>query len=269
MSEVDLDGALNALASELPDEAIEAPEVLDEAVVEDNPVEQESFTGFDPSVLPDDLQQVYKSMQADYTRKTQEVAEIRRQAETFSELGVDPEQAVGVVELFQRLQSDPQFATEFVSDMQRQLEQAGYASRPVVEEAPVNNSYENLPPELASELEEMRRFRQEMAVREQQAEIEAQLESVEQQIRLSNPQYSDDDIDAIYNLAYATDGDLMAAQEQYHAIQQRLLGNYLQSKQVPQGMTPVSTGPSSSALRDFKNLDEAHKAAMEVVRNIS
>lgn len=264
-----MDGALEALTAELPDEMSEASEAVDEAIVEDNQVESESFTKFDPSILPDDLQQVYKSMQADYTRKTQEIAEMRRQAETFSELGVDPSQAVGVVELFQRLQSDPQFATEFVSDMQRQLEQAGYANAPVVEETPVDSSYENLPPELASELQEMRRFREEMAVREQQMEIEAQLEAVEQQIRVANPQYSDDDMDAIYNLAYSTDGDLMAAQERYHEIQQRLLGNYLQAKQVPEGMTPVSTGPASSALRDFKSLDEAHKAAMEVVRNIS
>lgn len=42
---------------------------------------EEKFTNIDPSTLHDDLQPFYKSMQADYTRKTQDVAELRKQAE--------------------------------------------------------------------------------------------------------------------------------------------------------------------------------------------
>jgi hypothetical protein len=97
----------------------------------------------------------------------------------------------------------------------------------------------------------------------------AELEAMESTIRTANPNYTDDDMEAVYSLAYATDGDLMAAQQQYHAIQQRLLGGYLQSKQVPHGATPAPASPSSVPHPGFKNLDEAHKAAMEVARNIS
>uniref|UniRef100_A0A6M3KJD5 Uncharacterized protein n=1 Tax=viral metagenome TaxID=1070528 RepID=A0A6M3KJD5_9ZZZZ len=34
----------------------------------------ENFTGIDPNNLPEEMQKIYKSMQADYTRKTQELA---------------------------------------------------------------------------------------------------------------------------------------------------------------------------------------------------
>ena len=76
-------------------------------------------------------------------------------------------------------------------------------------------------------------------------------------------------MDAIYSLAYSTQGDLMAAQEMYHQIQQNLLGSYLQAKTVPHGATPAPGGPSSVPPKEFGSLDDAHKAAMEAVRNIS
>jgi len=61
----------------------ESPETSEE-VNEDQAEEQSStFTEkFSPDKLPDDLKPVYKQMQADYTRKTQELAEMRR---TFDE----------------------------------------------------------------------------------------------------------------------------------------------------------------------------------------
>lgn len=268
MSEIDVDGALEALTSELPDEA---PEVMSDAtMVEDNQHEAESFTGFDPTILPEDMQQVYKSMQADYTRKTQEVAELRRQYESFSEAGVDPDAALQAVGFLQRLDSDPDFALQ-VADMIRQnagtpdVAQSNALATPEID----NNSYEGLPPTLARELEEMRMFREEMLQMQAQQESLAELEAMEQTIRTANPDYSDDDMEAIYSLAYSTDGDLMAAQQAYHAIQQRLLGNYLQAKSVPHGATPAPTAPSSVPNRAFSSLDDAHKAALEAVRNIS
>jgi hypothetical protein len=90
---------------------------------------------------------------------------------------------------------------------------------------------------------------------------------VEQEIRLSNPHYTDDDLSSIYDLAYSTDGDLSAAADAYHSIQQRVMSGYLQSKQAPMGVQPIPTGPSSIPPRQFSSLDDAHKAAMEAVRN--
>lgn len=271
MSDIDIDGALNALSADLPDEFESAEEahVADEPMVGDNQGEPESFTGFDPNVLPEDMQAVYKSMQADYTRKTQEVAELRRQYESFSEAGVDAETALQAVGFLQQLNTDPEFAQYVANQIQHNVG-APDDSQSVYDETPIiDSSYENLPPALAAELEQMRQFREEMLEMQAQQETLAELEAMENTIRTANPQYSDDDIEAIYSLAYATDGDLMAAQEQYHAIQQRLLGGYLQSKQVPHGATPAPNAPSSVPSPGFNNLEDAHKAAMEVVRNIS
>jgi hypothetical protein len=268
---IDVDGAIEALSAELPDD-YEAPVVQsesDEVLVGDNQPEAESFTGFDPNVLPEDLQTVYKSMQADYTRKTQEIAEIRRQMESFSESGVDPSEALEATQFLQRLQSDPYIAAEFANDINSRLEKMGIGQQAVQDDTPIDSGYEGLPPALAAELEEMRSFRAQMLEQQQHAEVMANLEEQEQLVRVSNPHFSDEDIDSIYSLAYSTDGDLNAAAEQYNAIQQRLLGKYMESKQVPLGAKPVPSGPNTVPASDFKSLDDAHKAAMEVVRNIS
>mgnify|MGYP003340937569 CR=1 FL=1 len=268
MSDVDIEGAMGALEAELPDE-MEGNAVGDSTGVEDHQVEPESFTKFNPNDLPEELQPFYRSMQADYTKKTQEIAEIRRQQSAFSDSGVDPKDALEAAQFFATLDSDPYAAAEFVQNMQARLEQMGIGQQVSEDFAPDNVGYEGLPPELAQEIEAMREFRAEMVMQQQQQEIIAELEVAENTIKVANPDYTDDDMEAIYSLAYATDGDLMAAQQQYHAIQQRLLGNYLQAKSVPHGATPAPNGPNSVPHRDFNSLDEAHKAAMEAVRNIS
>ena len=80
MSEIDIAGATDALAAELPESYEDGGSVVDSdnTPVGDNP-DVESFTGFDPNNLPEDLQAVYKSMQADYTRKTQDLAKQREE----------------------------------------------------------------------------------------------------------------------------------------------------------------------------------------------
>lgn len=265
MSDIDIDGALDALSSELPsdDEVTEAVETT-----ESDNQETESFTKFDPGNLPDDLQAVYRSMQGDYTRKTQEIAELRRSYDAFSENGVDPKDALEAAQFFARLDSDPHAAAEFVQNVSSRLEQLGIGQQAATDDTPDDVSYDGLPPELAAELQEMRAFREQMVAEQQRAEIAAELETTEQQIRLANPHYGEDDIEAIYSLAYA-DGNLLRAADEYHSIQQRLLGSYLQSKQVPVGATPTPSGPSSVPPAQFNSVDEAHKAAMEAVRNIS
>lgn len=267
---IDMDGALEALSAELPDEVSDGNEAVGiDANVEDNQIESESFTGFDPNALPEDMQAVYRSMQADYTRKTQEIAELRRSYESFSDAGVDPDVALQAIGFLQQLDNDPQFALEVAEAIRQNVGTPDVAQTAEAFTPDVNNSYDGLPQELQAELSEMRAFRQEMMEMQAQQETMAELEAMENTIRVSNPQYTDDDLEAIYSLAYATDGDLMAAQEQYHMIQQRLLGGYLQSKQVPHGATPAPTTPSSVPTPNFKSLDEAHKAALEAIRNIS
>lgn len=45
------------------------------------PPDEPKFTDIDPAKLPDDLKATHKSMQGDYTRKTQEIAQQRRELE--------------------------------------------------------------------------------------------------------------------------------------------------------------------------------------------
>ena len=274
MSDIDMDGAMEALQSELPD-STDVLTNLDEGFVEDQPTDGvESFTGFNPSDLPEDLQSVYRSMQGDYTRKTQEIAELRRNYEgygAFSEAGVDPSYALQAADFYRKLDTDPQFAQQVVDNIQRNLGNVGVEQQSIGD-APYNDSvnsegYDSLPPVLQQELAEMREFRNDMMFQQEQAETIAGLEYVEQEIRLSNPHYTDDDLSSIYDLAYSTDGDLSAAADAYHSIQQRVMSGYLQSKQVPMGVQSVRTGPSSVPPRQFSSLDDAHKAAMEAVRN--
>lgn len=62
--------------SEQPDEAkLDTPET---------DAQETTFTNVKPDELPEELQGIYKSLQGDYTRKTQEIAEQRRQAEQAS-----------------------------------------------------------------------------------------------------------------------------------------------------------------------------------------
>jgi len=273
MSDVDMSGAIEALQSELPDNT-DAPTNLDEGIVGDQPADDvESFTGFNPSDLPEDLQSVYRSMQGDYTRKTQEIAELRRtyeQYDAFSESGVDPNYALQAADFYKKLDTDPTFAKQVVDNIQRNLGSFGDEQQSIGD-TPYNSDngegYDSLPPVLQQELAEMREFRSDMMFQQEQAETIAGLEYVEQEIRLSNPHYTDDDLSSIYDLAYSTDGDLSAAADAYHNIQQRVMSGYLQSKQAPMGVQPIPTGPSSIPPRQFSSLDDAHKAAMEAVRN--
>jgi hypothetical protein len=273
MSDVDMNSAIEALESELPD-STDAPTNLDESIVEDQPAgDVESFTGFNPSDLPEDLQSVYRSMQGDYTRKTQEIAELRRtyeQYDAFSESGVDPNYALQAADFYKKLDTDPTFAKQVVDNIQRNLGNVGDEQQSIGD-TPYNGDngegYDSLPPVLQQELAEMREFRSDMLFQQEQAETIAGLEYVEQEIRLSNPHYTDDDLSSIYDLAYSTDGDLSAAADAYHSIQQRVMSGYLQSKQAPMGVQPIPTGPSSIPPRQFSSLDDAHKAAMEAVRN--
>lgn len=266
MSDIDIAGAMEALTADLPESYDSDNSVDSDVMVGDDNPSVESFTGFDPNALPDDLQAVYKSMQADYTRKTQDLASLR-QYSSLADMGVNPNEAVQMVSFFQELQNDPQRAVEYLSSMQPQVEQV--PDNQFVGEDASTSGYEGLPPEIANELSAMRDFREQYFQEQQQAEIMAGLEVDEQQIRVANPHYSDEDVESIYSLAYATGGDLRAAADQYHGIQQRLLGNYLAAKQAPMGATPVASGASTIPARSFNSLDDAHKAAMEALRNNS
>jgi hypothetical protein len=85
------DADINNDGGEAEEETVEEEVTSDESVDESEDVEskeeaslednQESFTKVNPDELPEELKGVYKSLQADYTRKTQDLAEKRKSSE--------------------------------------------------------------------------------------------------------------------------------------------------------------------------------------------
>lgn len=263
--DIDIESATEAFMGET--EAVQDTPVGDIPVQEQ--VVEESFTGLDPSNLPDDLQALYKNMQADYTRKTQEIAEARKTFEQFTEYGIDPNYALEAVGFIHRLETDPAFARDVMAQLSPTSEQPMVAQQGNQDSVPNHGEgYDNLPPALMQELEQMRAFRSEMMETQQQNMMMAELEQEEAQIRAQYTHYDDADIERIYGLAYATDGDLFAAQQIYNQMEQGILNKYLQSKQIPLGATSPGNAPASTPPRSFSGLDDAHKAALEVVRNL-
>jgi len=64
------------------------PEVNSEESAEEGTesTSNESFSSVDPKELPPELQERYKQMQADYTRKAQEIGEIRNKAQLYDQM---------------------------------------------------------------------------------------------------------------------------------------------------------------------------------------
>lgn len=54
---------------------------------------EESFSSIDPKTLPPELQGLHKQLQADYTKKTMSVADVRKKAEAYEALSKDPQLA--------------------------------------------------------------------------------------------------------------------------------------------------------------------------------
>ena len=263
--DIDMEGAVDALiADDVP--VMDTP-VDDTPVVEQ--VVEESFTGLDPSSLPEDLQLYYKNMQADYTRKTQEIAEQRKQYQQLTESGIDPNYALEAVGFLQRLDDDPAFAADVARQLAPQQESPMTVQQPSEDSVPNDSGdYGNLSPDLQAELQAMREFRSSFNEQQREQEMLSELQFEEQQIRTQYPHYNDTDIENIYQVAHATDGNLLAAQEVYTSMEQSILNKYLQSKQIPQGLTSPSGGPASVPGKSFASLDDAHKAAMERLRNL-
>lgn len=50
---------------------------------------EESFSSVDPNTLPPEMQAIYKSLQADYTKKTMSIADVRKKADAYDAVSKD------------------------------------------------------------------------------------------------------------------------------------------------------------------------------------
>lgn len=249
---------------------------------------EEAFTNVDPNSLPPELQGIYRSMQADYTRKTQEVAEYRRIA---SELGVDPQQLQSAVEVYNNLQ-DPRNWQDYYTELGQALEQYGLMpsqddgyedgyEQPQVgvpsleqiqdpEFAPIRQAFDAL----NAEVQELRAEQQQRREAEQQEQLRnlvfGEMQRQEAIIRQQNPNYDDTDINAIWALSSAFEGNLLAAQQSYEATVGNRIQRYFSSKQeaVPAVAQPLPGGnvPTAQPTDAPETLEEAHVRAMEHLR---
>lgn len=258
----------------------------------------EPFTEkFDPTTLPPELLPAYKSMQADYTRKTQAIAEQGRQYEQYGDLDIET-----AAQLMQRV-STPQGLQAFVQEAQDWLVEEGFTpaeARQAVADMqqpqdPANDPFKGLDalvqsdPELAPLAQAVQALQQQVsgfehqqserlaAEREQAEALQAlgEIQRMENFIRNEHPEYQDSDIESIYELAAYHDGNLIEAQESYEAMFANRLGRYLQSKNIPAQQpgvqplgSPSNAGPPANPDYDPLDPNQAHEAAMEVLRVI-
>lgn len=277
-----------------------AAEVTESNQTETTPVEGEAqedataaadtFTRLDPNAIPDEMRPWYESMQADYTRKTQQLSEIRKSYESLGE--VDPTEAQAALTLFQTLQ-DPQGALDFHQRLSTTLTEMGLtpaqaqaeATRQISEAAQVETPTWEDDPDAALKAEldgvknQLAQFQSDFQAREDalrqqewEAGIRAEVTRQESLIRESNPHYTDGDINAVYELAAFHNGNLLSAQGRYEDIVadrvNRLMANKA-SAAATQGVQAIT--PSGSAVEPptfGDDLEAAHRAAQEFLRSV-
>jgi hypothetical protein len=99
----------------------------------------DSFMNVDPATLPPELQAQYRNMQADYTRKMQEVAPFRDLAQQY---GVSAEEMAQAVDFVGRIQSDPAYTQQVYTGLGEYLQQMGYRE-PQAAPAPMDNEFQD------------------------------------------------------------------------------------------------------------------------------
>lgn len=240
--------------------------------------QEDSFTNIDPNTLPPELQALYKNMQGDYTRKTQELAPLRE----LQAQGVDLERATQALQFVEALETDPQFLSEVHGRLSAAMEQMGMtpaqaqaaATQQIQEQAadPFGIGGEDEGESaLAKEVAELRDWREQQEAQQAEQYMAFELQKAESAIRQANPEYTDTDIERLYELAFAHGGDLQAAQASYQAIREQVINSYVNSKgAASEGAPVVTTGGGAGAQPTDgygEDLDAAHKGALAYLAN--
>lgn len=248
-------------------EALTAASAQDAGTVPSQPVAPESTPTTDDSAqlteqprvdpaslnLPPEAQayltQREREMQADYTRKTQEVAAQRREAEQ-------------ALEFINALNTDPSFAYQVHSNLTQALQEQGYS----FEEASARASqsfggeYEDdtFVDPYAEKIQQLEQWQAQQEQRFAVADAEARINAGIQAVRSANPSYTDDDVKDILTMAFAYNGDVLQAADAFKSVQQRVTEGYLNQKaSVPASLNqPSSTGHSEIPPEGFKDLND-------------
>lgn len=234
--------------------------------------EDPDLSDLDPEVRVLAEQRI-KDMRADYTRKGQEIAEIRKLADQYA--GGDVAAMQQALEFTHRLQTDPEFRAALYQELHGQqgtpAPQAGNQADPddLFEDDDIPSGMQSKLSSLEQRLEAYERQAQEQANEaRQQALISQAAADLDRQmgdIRAANPDIQDKHVDEIYLFGHATGGDLIAAHELWRGIRNDAQAELIASKQA----IPSSIGagrPSAQAgspQEPLTTLEQASAAATE------
>jgi hypothetical protein len=213
----------------------------------------------DISKLPPEAQQYVtqreRQMQADYTRKTQELATQRQEAEQ-------------AMQFIQALNSDPNFAAQVVNH----LSNAYAFNEAQTQEEYGYDEYGNPvePDPYMSKITELEQWKNGLESQIQQQQAEAQIHYQLSELRSQNPSWTDDDLNDVLRLGFATGGNLHQAAELYKGVNQRTISRYVEQKSSVTAPAPVSSSTHGHIPEEgFHNINDpaVRAAAMERIRN--
>jgi hypothetical protein len=206
----------------------------------------------DPSQLDPQAQEYIQArereMQADYTRKTQEAAQARQEAE----------QALQFIEA---LNTDPNFALQVHQTLSANLQAQGLTPNQADAIAAQQIQGDELGYEedpYMAKIQELEQWKAQQEYRIQEAEASSRIDAQLNTIRSENPSFKDEDLRDIISMGYAFGGDLLRASDAYKQITQRSIESYIGKKEsVPASLNqPAATGHSETPPEGFKNLND-------------
>lgn len=259
------------------------------------------FASIPEEALTPEMQQLRRSLLADYTQKTQEIAPWRKLGK---ELGVDdPSQVREALEVYQRLQDPSQWPmihgelTQYMQQYGMSVPEASQAAadalasfapaEPTSEPDPFDGfDTDELDPTTAQlmstvqglqdQLRQMQQSQQQAALQaQQQAQVNAiatRIRAEEAELRAANPHYTDANIEAIYRFMPAGDpnASLVQAQQEYERLIGAEVARYIGAKGAAHATTPTPAPPAGQVQAGEQpqklTPEQAHQAAMEWVR---
>jgi hypothetical protein len=257
------------------------PEAPVAPVAPEAPVD--TFDGglFNPDKLPDELKPAWNQLQSAFTRKTQEVAEQRRQLEALGDFN----EITQSVQLYQQLQDPdnwPKLQTELAELMQARGMTPPVAAPAAAPVAPgldpaVLEDYPELAPmvntmkAMSDRMEALSRSveQREQAFRLEQQQAAVAGEFARQEAVLTAQGRTAADMKRITDLSHAHQGNLLAAAQAYDAMKNEVLSQYLATKQSAEAtpVAPVAGGASSSVVPSRpQTLEQATDLAIETLR---
>lgn len=203
------------------------------------------------------LAQREREMQADYTRKTQELAEQRREAE----------QALQFIEA---LNSDPNFALQVHQTLSEALQNQGYSVAQAEALAAQQMQgqdewgYEDDP--YMAKIQELEQWKAQQEQRIAEAEAASRIDQQLSVIRQQNPNFDDSDLRDIISMGFAFNGDLLKSADAFKSINQRSVERYMAQKaSVPASLNqPTATGHAEEAPESFKGLNDPRLEAAAI-----